>query len=74
MRVPAWLVAALSVVAAVVAPGAPARAEEPASQADARAMVERCRGDAHREKMRVDWPAMEDETPPDGAEVVLVRG
>lgn len=48
--------------------------QDPPSLVLARERVEACRGDVHREKMRVRWTDLADEAPPDGAEVVLVRG
>lgn len=73
MRIHA-LPSALLAFAALLVAGAAPRADDPASLVLAQASVDRCRGKEHREKMRVTWPAVADETPPDGAEVVLVRG
>ena len=47
---------------------------ETASETAARAAVEKHRDDAHRERVRVDWPRMDDEVPPDGAEMTRIKG
>jgi hypothetical protein len=73
MRVAAW-VRGLLAVGVVLASGAAARADDPPSLVLAKQAVEKARGEKHREKMRVHWPDVADETPPDGAEVLLVRG
>jgi len=61
-------------LASVVATAVCRAEEEPGSLAVARRTVDACRGEAHAKKMRVKWPAIADEKPPDGAEVLLVRG
>lgn len=47
---------------------------EAASEAAARAAVEKHRDDAHRERVRVDWAQFDDEVPPDGAEMTRIKG
>jgi hypothetical protein len=73
MPFPAWS-ATLLMAAGAIAFAPTARGDEPASLALARRAVEEARGAEHREKMRITWPAVEDESPPDGSEVVLVSG
>ena len=64
--------AAAVVVLAIVAPSA--RADDPPGLALAKKAVEELRGDEHREKMRIVWREVPDETPPEGAEVALITG
>lgn len=71
MRLPVTM---LAILALLVAAAVGRAGEEPASLALARRTVDACRGAEHKKKMRVKWPAVADEKPPEGAEVVLVRG
>jgi hypothetical protein len=64
--------AAAIVAIAVLAPAA--RAGDSPGLALAKKAVEETRGDEHREKMRIVWPEIGDETPPEGAEVTLISG
>lgn len=73
MRVTAWI-RTLVAAAVLVAFCGTARAEDPPSLALAKSAVDAARGEKHREKMRVKWTEMTDETPPEGAEVLVVRG
>ena len=68
-RIVAWAVLALVVALVPIA-----RADDPPGLALAKQVVEELRGDAHRQKMRIVWPEHIEETPPEGAEVVLITG
>lgn len=60
--------------AALLATTAAAFADDPPGFVLARSAVEAHRGEEHASKMRVVWPELDDETPPEGSEVVLIRG
>lgn len=68
-----WLVPFLAAAALLFAATA-AQAGDPPSLELARKAVDACRGENHAAKMRVRWTDLADEVPPEGAEVVIVRG
>jgi hypothetical protein len=51
-----------------------ARADDSPGLALAKNAIEAERGTEHREKMRIVWPEIADETPPAGTEVTLISG
>ncbi len=63
-----------SVCLLVLVVGSHAADDVPESLRRAQAAVEKHRSDVDREKTRVVWPETVDETPPEGAEVLLIRG